>query len=54
MNKGTKLAWLNRDIWLKLRTKRRVYDFLKKEQSKQKDNEGILRLYGEKMRRDKS
>lgn len=48
MSRGTKLAWLNRDIWPKLRTKRRVYDFLK-EQVMQKDYKDVSRLCFEVM-----
>lgn len=50
MNRGTKFAWLNRNIWLKLRTKGRVYDFLKKKRAVQKDYEDVLRSCREKLR----
>ncbi|KAK4825642.1 hypothetical protein QYF61_001427 [Mycteria americana] len=51
---GRRLAWLNREIWLELRKKRRVYDLWKKGQATQEDYKGVARLCREKIRRAKA
>ncbi|KAK4831891.1 hypothetical protein QYF61_020038 [Mycteria americana] len=51
----TSLAWLNRELWLELRKKRRrVYDLWKKGQATQEDYRGVGRLCREKIRRAKA
>ncbi|KAK4824877.1 hypothetical protein QYF61_021084 [Mycteria americana] len=45
---GRRLAWLNREIWLKLRKKKRVYDLWKKGQATQEDYKDV----GETVTRD--
>ncbi|KAK4831611.1 hypothetical protein QYF61_018371 [Mycteria americana] len=51
---GRRLAWLNREVWLELRKKRRVYDLWKKGQATQEDYKGVARLCREKIRRAKT
>ncbi|KAK4810588.1 hypothetical protein QYF61_007325 [Mycteria americana] len=51
---GRRLAWLNRELWLELRKKRRVYDLWKKGQATQEDYKGVARLCREKIRRAKA
>jgi len=50
---GRPLAWLNRELWLELRKKRRVYDLWKKEQATWEDNKDV-RLCTEKIRKAKA
>ncbi|GAB0203785.1 hypothetical protein GRJ2_002844100 [Grus japonensis] len=50
---GRRLAWLNRQLWLELRIKRRVYGLWKKGQATQEDYKDVVRLYREKIRRAK-
>jgi len=45
------LAWLNREIWLELQKKIRVYDLWKKGQATQEDYRDVMRLCKEKTRR---
>jgi len=45
---------LNRDIWLELRKKRKVYDLWKKRQAAQDDYKGIVRLCRKKVLRVKA
>ncbi|KAK4811340.1 hypothetical protein QYF61_024476 [Mycteria americana] len=52
--RGRRLAWLNRELWLELRRKRRVYDLWKKGQATQEDYKGVARLCREKTRRAKA
>ncbi|KAK4824405.1 hypothetical protein QYF61_014716 [Mycteria americana] len=47
-------AWLNRELWLELRKKRRVYDLWKKGRATQEDYKGVARLCREKIRRAKA
>ncbi|KAK4813839.1 hypothetical protein QYF61_001937 [Mycteria americana] len=51
---GRRPAWLNRELWLELRKKRRVYDLWKKGQVTQEDCKGVARLCREKIRRAKA
>ncbi|KAK4810280.1 LOW QUALITY PROTEIN: hypothetical protein QYF61_015310, partial [Mycteria americana] len=51
---GRRLAWLNRELWLELRKKRRVYNLWKKGQAGQEDYEGVARLCREKIRSTKA
>ncbi|KAK4827592.1 LOW QUALITY PROTEIN: hypothetical protein QYF61_019494 [Mycteria americana] len=51
---GRKPAWLNRELWLELRKKRRVYDLWKKGQATQEDYKAVMRLSREKIRRAKA
>ncbi|KAK4810539.1 hypothetical protein QYF61_004502 [Mycteria americana] len=52
--RGRRPAWLTRELWLKLRKKRRVYDLWKKGQATQEDYKGVARLCREKIRRAKA
>ncbi|KAK4822567.1 LOW QUALITY PROTEIN: hypothetical protein QYF61_016136 [Mycteria americana] len=52
--RGRRLAWLNRELWLELRKKRRVYDLWKKGRATQEDYKGVARLCREKIRRAKA
>ncbi|KAK4822026.1 hypothetical protein QYF61_006939 [Mycteria americana] len=52
--RGRRPAWLNRELWLELRKKRRVYDLWKKGQASQEDYKGVARLCREKIRRAKT
>ncbi|KAK4816775.1 hypothetical protein QYF61_022887 [Mycteria americana] len=47
-------SWLNIELWLELRKKRRVYDLWKKGQASQEDYKGVARLCREKIRRAKA
>ncbi|KAK4807146.1 hypothetical protein QYF61_018487 [Mycteria americana] len=40
--KGRRLTWLNREIWLELRKKKRVYDLWKKGQATQEDYKDVM------------
>ena len=51
---GRRLAWLNRELWLELKKKRRVYDLWKKGQATQEDYRAVVRLCREKIRRVKA
>ncbi|KAK4831739.1 hypothetical protein QYF61_018869 [Mycteria americana] len=51
---GRRLAWLNRELWLELRKKRRVYDLWKKGQATQEDYKDVMTLCREKIRRAKA
>ncbi|KAK4815964.1 hypothetical protein QYF61_010458 [Mycteria americana] len=44
-----RLAWLNTELWLELREKKRVYDLWKNGQAAHKDYKDVVRLYGEKI-----
>ncbi|KAK4823408.1 hypothetical protein QYF61_001782 [Mycteria americana] len=52
--RGRRPAWLNRELWLELRKKKRVYDLWKKGQATQEDYKGVARLCREKIRRAKA
>ncbi|KAK4823211.1 hypothetical protein QYF61_027358 [Mycteria americana] len=52
--RGRPPAWLTRELWLKLRRKRRVYDLWKKGRATQEDYKGVARLCREKIRRAKA
>ncbi|KAK4823476.1 hypothetical protein QYF61_002523 [Mycteria americana] len=52
--RGRRLAWLNRELWLEVRKKRRVYDLWKKQQATQEDYKNVMRLHREKIRRAKA
>ncbi|KFQ28363.1 hypothetical protein N332_04074, partial [Mesitornis unicolor] len=51
--RGRRPAWLNRELWLKLRKKKRVYNLWKKREATQKDYKVAMRLCREKIRRAK-
>ncbi|KAK4806242.1 LOW QUALITY PROTEIN: hypothetical protein QYF61_013386 [Mycteria americana] len=51
--RGRRPAWLNRELWLELRKKKRVYDLWKKGQATQEDYKDVMRLGREKIRRAK-
>ena len=51
---GRRPARLNRELWLELRKKRRVYDLWKKGQATQEDYKDVVRLCREKVRRAKA
>ena len=51
--RGRRPAWLNRELWLELREKKRVYDLWKKGQATQEDYEDVVRLCREKTRKAK-
>ncbi|KAK4824255.1 hypothetical protein QYF61_012521 [Mycteria americana] len=44
-------AWLNRELWLELRGKRRIYDLWKKGQATQEDYKDVKRFCREQIRR---
>ncbi|KAK4827614.1 LOW QUALITY PROTEIN: hypothetical protein QYF61_019539 [Mycteria americana] len=52
--RGRRPAWLTRELWLKLRKKRKVYDLWKKGRATQEDYKGVARLCREKIRRAKA
>ncbi|KAK4819351.1 LOW QUALITY PROTEIN: hypothetical protein QYF61_001243 [Mycteria americana] len=52
--RGRRPAWLNRELWLELRKKSRVYNLWKKGQATQEDYKGVARLCREKIRRAKA
>ncbi|KAK4828864.1 hypothetical protein QYF61_000992 [Mycteria americana] len=52
--RGRRPAWLNRELWLELRKKRRVYDLWKKGRATQEDYKGVARLSREKITRAKA
>ncbi|KAK4823930.1 hypothetical protein QYF61_008316 [Mycteria americana] len=49
--RGRRPAWLNKELWLELRKKRRVYDLWKKGQATQEDYKDVVRLCRKKIRR---
>ncbi|KAK4827767.1 hypothetical protein QYF61_021512 [Mycteria americana] len=49
-----RVAWLNRELWLELRKKRRVCDLWKKEQATEEDYKDVMRLCRDKIRRAKA
>ncbi|KAK4810586.1 hypothetical protein QYF61_007323 [Mycteria americana] len=51
---GRRLARLNRELWLELRKKRRVYDLWKEGQATQEEYKDVVRLCNEKIRRAKA
>ena len=51
---GRRSVWLNRELWLELRKKTRVYDLWKKGQATQEDYMDVVRLCREKIRRAKA
>ncbi|GAB0179390.1 mitochondrial enolase superfamily member 1 [Grus japonensis] len=51
---GRRPAWLNRELWLELRKKGRVYGLWKKMQATQEDYKDVMRLCREKIRRAKA
>ena len=51
---GRSPSWLNRELWLELRKKRRVYDPWEKGQATQEDYKDVMRLWREKTRRAKA
>ncbi|KAK4811052.1 hypothetical protein QYF61_016338 [Mycteria americana] len=52
--RGRRPAWLTRELWLKLRKKRRVYNLWKKGRATQEDYKGVEKLCREKIRRAKA
>ncbi|KAF1590602.1 UNVERIFIED_CONTAM: hypothetical protein FQV16_0005669, partial [Eudyptes robustus] len=53
-HQGRRPAWLNRELWLELRKKRRVHDLWNKGQATQHDYKDVVRLCREKIRRAKA
>ncbi|GAB0209753.1 hypothetical protein GRJ2_003441000 [Grus japonensis] len=53
-DQGRRPAWLNRELWLELGEKRRVYGLWKKGQATQGDYKDVVRLCREKIRRAKA
>ncbi|KAK4823229.1 hypothetical protein QYF61_027570, partial [Mycteria americana] len=51
---GRRPAWLNTELWLELRKKRRVYDLWKNGRATQENYKGVARLCREKIRRAKA
>ncbi|KAK4832377.1 hypothetical protein QYF61_022232 [Mycteria americana] len=51
---GRRPAWLNRELWLELREKKRVDDLWKKGQATQENYKDVMRLCTEKIRRAKA
>lgn len=51
---GRRPAWLNRELWIEFRKKKRVYDLWKKGQANQEDYKDVMRLCTEKTRRAKA
>ncbi|KFV53301.1 hypothetical protein N328_01413, partial [Gavia stellata] len=49
-----RLAWLNRELWMELREKKRVYDLWKKGQTSLEEYKNVVRFYREKIRRAKT
>lgn len=49
MTEGERRACLDREIWLELREKKRVYDLLKKGQATPEDHKDGVRLCREKI-----
>ncbi|KAK4817985.1 hypothetical protein QYF61_004098 [Mycteria americana] len=52
--RGRRPAWLNRELWLELREKKRVYNLWNKGQASQENYKGVVRLCREKIRRAKA
>jgi len=52
--RGIRLAWLNRELWLELWKKKRVYDLWKKGQATQEENKGVVKLCRVKIRSAKA
>ena len=52
--RGRRPAWLNRELWLELRKKRRTYHLWKKGQVTQEDYRDTVRLCREKIRKAKA
>ncbi|KAK4824299.1 LOW QUALITY PROTEIN: hypothetical protein QYF61_013044 [Mycteria americana] len=52
--RGRRPAWLNRELWLELRKKRRVYDLWRKGQATQEDYMHVMGLCRKKIRRAKT
>ncbi|KAK4818458.1 hypothetical protein QYF61_013664 [Mycteria americana] len=51
---GRRPTWLNRELWLELRKKRRVHDLWKKGQATREDYKDVVRLCREKIRSAKA
>jgi len=51
---GRRSTCLNRDLWIELRKKKRVYVLCKKGQATQEDYKGVVRLCRKKIRRSKA
>ncbi|KAK4810624.1 hypothetical protein QYF61_007361 [Mycteria americana] len=54
MGMGKSNHWKERELWLELRRKRRVYNLWQKGQATQEDYKGVARLCREKIRRAKA
>jgi len=50
---GRRPAWLNRELWLELRKKKRVYDLCKKGQATQEDYKDVMSYAGRKLEEPK-
>ena len=53
-HQGRRPAWLNTELWLELRIKRRVYVLWKKGQATQEDYKDFVRLRRQKVKRAKA
>uniref|UniRef100_A0A8B9ZP11 Reverse transcriptase domain-containing protein n=1 Tax=Anas zonorhyncha TaxID=75864 RepID=A0A8B9ZP11_9AVES len=51
---GRRLAWLNRELWLELGRKKRVYDLWKRGRATQEDYKDVARLCRDKIRKAKA
>ena len=51
--RGRRLAWLNRDLWLDLKNKRRIYCLWKRGQVSHEDYKDVVKLCRENIRRAK-
>ena len=51
---GRRPAWLNRDLWLDLKNKRRIYDLWKRGQVSHEDYKDVVKLCRESIRRAKA
>uniref|UniRef100_A0A8B9C3Y3 Reverse transcriptase domain-containing protein n=1 Tax=Anser brachyrhynchus TaxID=132585 RepID=A0A8B9C3Y3_9AVES len=52
--RGTRPAWLSRELWLELRRKRRVYNLWKRGRATQEDYKDVARLCRDKIRKSKA
>ncbi|XP_071886556.1 uncharacterized protein [Anas platyrhynchos] len=52
--RGRRPAWLNRELWLELRRKKRVYNLWKRGQATREDYKDVVRLCRDKIRKAKA
>jgi len=53
-NRQGRPTWLNRELWLELRKRKRMYDLWRNRQATQEDYKDVMRLCREKIRRAKA